>query len=161
MAEADYTPGHAMADLQNAMYGRQVMTTPGIEAELRAIVTRLYRAGQANERRAAGSLPDGVEATTFTVSLLPYDHIDAPLFALAVEKRSEGTWAVMRMRHCLGVGGEWDFEPSPSNREDEWLATHRFDLDTALTLAREAAPAVRVNGRTAADAASRTYCDEG
>jgi hypothetical protein len=32
-----------------------------------------------------------------------------------------------------------------------WLAEHRFDLDTALTLAREKAPHLKVNGWTVAD----------
>lgn len=41
------------------------------------------------------------------------------------------------------------------SREDDWLAAHRFDLDTALKLAREAAPHVTVNGRTVADALTR------
>ena len=42
--------------------------------------------------------------------------------------------------------------PSPSGREDDWLATHRFDLDTALNLAKEAAPKLTTNGFTVADA---------
>ncbi len=40
----------------------------------------------------------------------------------------------------------------PSERDDDWLDAHRFDLDTALMLAKEAAPKVTVNGFTVADA---------
>jgi hypothetical protein len=40
----------------------------------------------------------------------------------------------------------------PSEREDDWLDTHRFDLDTALKLAKEQAPLVTVNGYTVTDA---------
>jgi hypothetical protein len=63
-----------------------------------------------------------------------------------------GTWAVRLRSRCLGADGEWDYEPLPSSREDEWLATHRFDLETALRLAVELAPTITVNGYTVTDA---------
>lgn len=96
-----------------------------------------------------------VEATTYTVSLLPFDHIDAGSFSITVEQRSQDRWAVLHHRWCLGSDGEWDYEMQPSSREDDWLATHRFDLDTALALAKEAAPKLTVNGRSAGEVASR------
>lgn len=94
-------------------------------------------------------------ATTYTVSMLPFDHIDNDTFAITVEKRSEDLWAVIHHRTCLGTDGKWDYESIPSERTDEWLATHRFDLVTALRLAREAAPKIRVNGFTAQQIAAR------
>ena len=96
-----------------------------------------------------------VRATRFEVSLLPEDDINYPFYAVAVEDRGAGRWAVVRHRQCLGVDGEWSWESIPSEREDEWLAAHRFDLDTALRLAREAAPGVTVNGITAVEVLRR------
>ena len=93
-----------------------------------------------------------VRATRFEVSLLPEDDINYPLYALAVEARGADRWAVVRHRQCLGADGEWSWESVPSEREDEWLAGHRFDRETALRLAAEAAPHVTVNGVTAAEA---------
>jgi len=77
---------------------------------------------------------------------------EADTWSLTVAWRGRDKWAVMTgMRRCLGTDGKWDWEPSPSNREDDWLATHRFDLETALRLAAEHAPKVTINGLTALD----------
>jgi hypothetical protein len=80
--------------------------------------------------------------------MLPPDHREHGHFEVTVEWRGDGRWAVMHMGYCLGLDGDWEYESIPSERRDEWLATHRFDLDTALRLAREAAPEVTVNGWT-------------
>ncbi len=96
-------------------------------------------------------LPVHTTATTYTVCALPLDRREAGHFSITVEWRSEGRWAVCRFRQCLDANGEWDFERSPSNREDEWLDAHRFDLDTALWLAQQAAPTITVNGYSIAD----------
>lgn len=76
------------------------------------------------------------------------------LFEVEVEDRGAG-WAVTHLRWCLNTNGQWDFEPLPSERDPEWLASHRFDLSTALRLARQAAPDVTVNGVRAVDLAGR------
>jgi hypothetical protein len=94
-----------------------------------------------------------VRPTQYTVSLLPPDHIDEDLFAITVEYRGHGQWAIARRGMCLDVGGEWEFEPRPSERDDDWLLTHRFESATAVKLAQEAAPHVWANGRRALDAA--------
>jgi len=99
------------------------------------------------------TVPDPeVRTTRYEVSCLPPDDIDAHCFTVTVEWRGRDLWAVMRHGSALGSDGEWDYEPSPSNREDDWLATHRFDLDTALKLAKQAAPKLMTNGFTVADA---------
>lgn len=90
--------------------------------------------------------------TRYTVNCLPEDDYDSHIFAITVEYRGRDRWAVLRHGQCLGTDGAWDYESTPSNREDEWLATHRFDLDTALKLAKGAAPLVTVNGFTVTDA---------
>jgi uncharacterized protein YaiE (UPF0345 family) len=89
-----------------------------------------------------------VQATEYRVSAAPLDDSDAGRFALTVEWRGEGRWAVMWHGDALTVDGEWEFEPRSSSRDDDYLARCRFDLPTALRLAREAAPKVAVNGRT-------------
>ena len=98
-------------------------------------------------------------ATRFTVNLLPETAPDAHLFEITVEYRGHGRWAVLRHSQCLNHDGTWDWEMRPSEREDDWLDTHRFDLDTALRLAKEAAPSVSVNGLTAAAALARYTAD--
>jgi hypothetical protein len=74
---------------------------------------------------------------------------EADTWSLTVAWRGQNRWSVMRFSECLGADGEWDWEAGPSSREDDWLAAHRFDLDTALRLAAEHAPKVTVNGITA------------
>lgn len=94
-------------------------------------------------------------ATRYTVNLLPETDPHGHVFEITVEYRGHGQWAILRHGSCLGQDGEWDYELRPSGREDDWIAAHRFDLDTALRLAKEAAPSVTVNGLTAADALVR------
>ncbi|KMJ92480.1 hypothetical protein ACH58_07595 [Achromobacter xylosoxidans] len=40
-------------------------------------------------------------------------------------------WAVRRNGDCLGRDGAWSYEPMPSNRNDAWLALHRFATASA------------------------------
>lgn len=96
-------------------------------------------------------LPVHTTATTYTVSALPLDHPENGHFSITVEWRGEGRWAVCRFRQCLDANGEWDYESIPSEREDDWLDAHRFGLDTALRLAQQAAPTIRVNGYSVTD----------
>lgn len=96
-------------------------------------------------------LPVRVEATAYTVSALPEPIPDADSWAIIVEYRGHGRWAACHGRRCLSAAGRWDWEPIPSERDDEWLADHRFTLPAALSVAERAAPLVTVNGRTPAD----------
>jgi hypothetical protein len=89
--------------------------------------------------------------TRYEVCALPEDHIEYPTFAVTVEDRGRGRWAVCRGKRCLGVDGYWDWEPLPSSREDAWLEEHRFSLADALELAVGVAPKIRINGVTPAD----------
>lgn len=100
-----------------------------------------------------------VRVTRYEVSCIPEDHETRFSLTVAVECRGRGKWAVLNAPYCLGSDGEWEYEMRPSERDDEWLATHRFDLETALELAKREAPLMRVNGwtvpRILADIASR------
>lgn len=93
----------------------------------------------------------------YQVSVWPRggETVNSGTWSVTVAYRGRDKWAVLRggpgSRTCLGTGGEWDYEPGNSNREDDWLAAHRFGLDDALALAREHAPKVSVMGKTALD----------
>ena len=42
-------------------------------------------------------------------------------------------WAVRRLSSCLNKEGEWEYEPIPSSRDDDFYARCRFDsLDEAF-----------------------------
>lgn len=62
-------------------------------------------------------------------------------------------WAVRNLSRCLNDQEEWDHEPSPSSRSDEWLKTHRFTRDKAEELAIKVCHTVTWNGKTADDVA--------
>lgn len=46
-------------------------------------------------------------------------------------------WAIIFMHECVMRSGELDREPSPSNRDDEWLEQARFTRAEALAIAQE------------------------
>jgi hypothetical protein len=104
-------------------------------------------------------LPDGDVKTTATVldvSVLPLDFEDRFLWSITVEYRGRNLWAVKHgMHQCLGSDGTWDWESIPSERTDEWLATHRFPLDEALALARGMAAKITFRGITPQEAMER------
>jgi hypothetical protein len=104
----------------------------------------------------AETLKVHINLTEFEVSLLPRDHIDYRLFALKVEYRGDDRWAVVHLGYCLDADGEWDYEPLPSSRDDDWLATHRFPRAEASRRAVRAAGGVTVNGLTASEIAERS-----
>lgn len=101
-----------------------------------------------------------VRPSSYTVSCLPKRDMDTHLFEIRIEERGQidGTtrWAVCRMGYCLNRSGRWDYEMLPSSRTDRWIARHRFDLETAIRLAKKAAPLITVNGHTVAEALART-----
>ncbi len=78
-------------------------------------------------------------ATRYTVNLVPEDADPGDVYAIIVEYRGDDRWAVLRHALCLSTDGRWDRERVSSEREDEWLDAHRFDLATALELAEEQA----------------------
>ncbi len=104
-------------------------------------------------------MPDLPEATArptrYDVSCLPEGHVDYHLFIITVEDRGAGRWAITRHGACLSSDGAWAHGVKEYDRGEGWLATHRFDLKTALRLAKQAAPGVTMNGVTAASVARR------
>lgn len=85
--------------------------------------------------------------TRYVIDALPDGCPDSGAWRVVVEYRGRGLWGVVFGSQCLGTDGEWAWEPSPSSREDGWLAEHRFPLDEALRLAQEVFPTIVVNGR--------------
>lgn len=112
-----------------------------------------------------------VQVTEYAVSCLPESHPDAHCWTIRVEYRGEGRWAVTDRHRYLSAAGNWshgymwrDGSKEPVTDEeyaecsagmDAWTAEHRHDLDTALRLAREAAPLMTVNGWTVEAALAR------
>jgi hypothetical protein len=90
-----------------------------------------------------------VEATRFEVSIFPQGHDARGHFTISIEWRGPDSWAVLDGPFCLGADGVWEYEPRTSERDDVWIAGHRFGLGTAQQLAKQAAPHLIVNGRTA------------
>lgn len=93
--------------------------------------------------------------TEVTLSAIPEDNINHSIYSVTVTWRGGEQYAVKRLSQVLGADGTWDYEPSPSNRTDEWIAAHRFDYDHAMHLAHEACQHITVNGFTVADALRR------
>jgi hypothetical protein len=82
------------------------------------------------------------------VSIMPEDMQDRRVFTIKVERVGPGSFAVRWQGDCLSRGWEWEYEHIPSERTDEWKATHRFTYDEALSRARAMAPTLKANGRT-------------
>lgn len=93
--------------------------------------------------------------TRYEIAVLPESDINYRHYAIQVEYRGDQRWAVLHFGSCLGADGEWDYEPSSTSREDDWLDTHRFPLERALQLAEQAAPDIEVNSITARDILAR------
>lgn len=97
--------------------------------------------------------------TRYTVSAVPEDHPTWYHWEINVQRirRRDGAvrWAVLWGPDCLGADGEWDYNSVPSEHSDEWLAEHRFDLETAMRLAIAAAPEIVLNGVKAKDVRTR------
>lgn len=97
-----------------------------------------------------------VRATNYVVTAEPdWDHPDADMWTIEVSYRGNDTWGVYHRTRCLGANGEWSWESIPTERREEWIAEHRFGLDTALRLAKEQALLVTVGGLTVKQARAR------
>lgn len=97
--------------------------------------------------------------TEVSFSPIPPGDVNRVAWEVTVEYRStqeDGThlYAVKHFSHCLSRGGSWDWESRPSEREDEWLAEHRFPYDEAVRLAKQHCMSIKVNGMTAVAAAA-------
>jgi hypothetical protein len=101
-------------------------------------------------RRPAEGEPR-LTVTQYLVSCLPDGHYLVDTWAVKVEMREPGRWAVSNGSACFNADGVSTPEPIPSGRSDDFKARYRFDLDTALDLARRVAPTIVINGLSSAD----------
>lgn len=95
-----------------------------------------------------------VHVTRYEVSCLPQGHREHKNFKVIVERHRGGMWSASDGLLVLAADGEWVTDPLG--------ARHRHDEDTALQLAREAAPHMKTfNGHTVAEALQNQEIDRG
>jgi len=116
---------------------------------VRAWLTDLGRSGVLSGRYIPPVLADVTAYTFLPAGCDPEaDTADPYSFAVRAEYRGAGTWAVVHNARSLSTDGKLDPAPGSGGRTREYLATHRFDRDTAVTRARELTNTLTVNGRT-------------
>jgi len=98
---------------------------------------------------APAQLEPHVDVTRYEVSILPLGHRERSSWTLTVEYRGPDSWAVLWGGMALSSNDGFDYEPSSSNRDDDYKATHRFPLAQAILRAKRVAPKLTVNGWTA------------
>ena len=64
------------------------------------------------------------------------DHHDA--IEVVLRHYEKDQWAIVRLGQCLNRDNEWEWEPQPSSRDDDFYARCRFNRDEALVRARAA-----------------------
>lgn len=72
---------------------------------------------------------------------------DARYYIVRVARKGQDRWAVMWMGECWN-GSDWEYEPLPSNRPDDFLDRCRFPLDDAVRIAAALPDTLVMNGRT-------------
>ncbi|NEB70340.1 hypothetical protein G3I39_25265 [Streptomyces fulvissimus] len=92
-----------------------------------------------------GALAADVEVSAYRIALLPVGHPMRAFAAITVRLCDSGLWQIDRLGFLLDADGRWEH---PTRRSREWCAAREFDLETALRLARAAAPAIRVGDST-------------
>lgn len=75
------------------------------------------------------------------------DNTDTRHFRVSVEWRGAQTWAVIWLGECWNGTG-WEWEPSASGRDEDFLARTRFSLEEACAHARALPDTVKPNGAT-------------
>jgi len=78
------------------------------------------------------------------------NNIDAVSFNRRVSPYYQGVkWAVLRGPLALNNEGEWEFEPMPSNRDDEYYKRCRYDtLDDAIAAYENRKPDIQLKHET-------------
>jgi len=101
-----------------------------------------------------------VRATRYLVACVPEHRDPGGYRGITVEYRGDDQWAILHYALCLGTDGRWARERQSSERDEEWLATHRFDLATARRLAEEQAKDLVRPAKDHRPAASAQPADE-
>ena len=97
-----------------------------------------------------------IKVSAYTVYPTGYDDAtfaDKYLWTITVEATGNGLWAVRKRGiQCLNREDDWQYEPTPSNRDDEFLEQCRFTEEDALRRAEAVVDRIRINGSTIAEA---------
>lgn len=93
-----------------------------------------------------------VTPSRYEISLLPEGDVNRRAFLLYVEYRGAGKWGVHDGHGQYDADGRWCAGLGGVTAAEDWFGVHRFDLPTALSLAKIIAPTVTVNGHTAVEA---------
>lgn len=89
----------------------------------------------------ANAFHNGVDLTVGSVDLetIKQRYLRVTKFqitkSIVIAWRGEDSWAVCDMDDVLNRDGDWEFEPFPSSRTDEFKARTRFSLDEAFARA--------------------------
>jgi hypothetical protein len=90
-------------------------------------------------KKLAANRIAALEAKLATCSQFTFGH---PMSSNCIEviktHWEKNTWKVKRGSNVLNNVGKWEYEMMPSSRDDEFLDRTRYDLDTAIVLARQA-----------------------
>lgn len=81
--------------------------------------------------------------TQYTYAWPRFEHLNVEVsrvgaFVLGTFDLSADVWAVRWLGRCINERGEWEFEPSPSNRDDDFKERTRFPVEKAKDLALRA-----------------------
>lgn len=90
-----------------------------------AVVEALSTAGFTITRAASPEMPEGISVRSYAVGET----------RITIEWRGEDSWCIHHCGSCLNTDGEWEYEPMPSNREDDYIARTRYPLNEAFRLA--------------------------
>lgn len=99
---------------------------------------KLHAAMQAATERAAKL--DGAEIAAYALPAPGAGPIDQIRIERVRQMNGAALWAVRFRGDVLNKSGEWEWEPMPSGRDDDFLARARFDT------AEEAIAAIRSGG---------------
>lgn len=89
--------------------------------------------------------PDYVRAAVYGIQPCAYDIPGHP--GTKIERRyssgqryadpGDDTWAITRFETVLNRAGEWEYEPQPSSRTEDFIARTRYPLREAIIAAVE------------------------
>ena len=107
------------------------------------------------ETTAAGPVVVPSEYRILPTGYAESERVDKWMWAILVTWRGPdpdtGTdrWAIRdTFGRCLDRRGNWDHEPNPSSRTDEWKRRYRHSLDEAIQIAKDHVDSHVINLRT-------------
>ena len=97
-------------------------------------------------KRCAAQFHDRITRAAALLRQLPPEGLEAIRYCVEEDgaviqrtSRAPESWAIRAGSACMSTTGEWDIEPMPSDRTDEWLANHRWPSAAAAWAALQQA----------------------